>query len=137
MSRTAGNCNSGWRESDHDGLLPKSGADYADCRTCGFEFSKTVLLGGLCPKCATKFMRLNLALGHYNDAFNATAAVPICDELAENLASIAAGHGCAAIALEIRTAIYHLHHPVDDFSSDSKTDCLKPAACRAGAVAGK
>lgn len=89
MNRTAGNYR--LDDPDADGLLPKSDTDYADCRTCGFEFSKTVLLGGLCPRCATKYM----------------------------------------------TAHYHQNHPVDDLSSDSKTDCLKPCACRAGAVAGK
>jgi predicted Zn-ribbon and HTH transcriptional regulator len=124
-------------DPDADGLLPKPDADFASCKTCGKEFSKTVLLGGLCPKCATKFMRLNIALSHYNEALDATAAVPISDARAENLAAIAAGHGYVCIAREIRTAIYHLNHLVDDLSSDSKTDCLKPAACRAGAGAGK
>ena len=125
-------------DPDADGLIEEPDADFADCKTCGHEFSKTVLLGGLCPKCATKFMRLNIALSHYNDALDATAAVPICDELAENLAKIAAGHGRADIAREIRTAIYHLNHPVDDLSSAEKTvDCLKPCACCAGAGAGK
>lgn len=62
----------------------------------------------------------------------------LIEELAENLATIAAGHGRADIAREIRTAIYHLNHPVDDLSSAEKTvDCLKPCACCAGAGAGK
>ena len=139
MTRIAGNCTTGWRESDHDGLLPKPEADFADCRECGFEFLKRILKdSGRCPNCEIKIesknkTRLALALEKFNGAFHRLGFLSVmspCDlHTAGCVADIAEMRGRMDIAIEIREALYYLNPPVDgDISSAAKpVDCLKPA----------
>ena len=144
MTRIAGNCSSGWRESDHDGLLPKPDEDFADCGECGFEFLKTVLnWRGVCPQCETKLeiqkriklaLALTSALEKFNDAFHRNGKfVSVKTNIKDQhtigvIADIADMNGRGDIALEIRNVIYLMNPPKDDLSSAAKpVDCLKPA----------